>query len=143
MAKRNEPEWVQKMKLTEEIRRFSTLYVRKAAKGSDFSAQEIDALFRIELEDGLISPLELSRKMGVNKSIVSRLLEHLSQKEVIEKTVSCQDKRSYRLRLTPKGRITLQNAYLYYNEPLQNLENKLDSSQFKTLLHLIMLANEP
>lgn len=143
MAKRNEPEWVQKMKLTEEIRRFSTLYVRKAAKGSDFSAQEIDALFRIELEDGLISPLELSRKMGVSKSIVSRLLEHLSQKEVIEKTASCQDKRSYRLKLTSKGRITLQNAYYYYNEPLQNLENKLDSSQFKTLLHLIMLANEP
>lgn len=143
MTEKNEPEWIQKMRLTEEIRRFSTLYVRKAAKGSDFSAQEIDALFRIELEDGLLSPLELSRKMGVHKSIVSRLLEQLSQKEVIEKTVSCRDKRSYRLTLTQKGRITLKNAYLYYNEPLQNLENKLDPGQFRTLLHLIALANEP
>lgn len=142
MANMNEPEWIQKMKLTEEIRRFCALYIQKTAKGAAYSAQEIDALFRIELEEGLLSPLELSRKMGVSKPIVSRLIERLSAKELIEKTVSCSDKRSYSLKLTPKGHETLKNAYLYYNKPLKALENKLGTEQFQTLLQLIALAND-
>lgn len=142
MEKVNDPEWIQKMKLTEEIRRFSNLYVQKTAKGSPYSAQEVDALFRIELEDGLLSPLELSRKMGVCKPIVSRLIDQLSSKGVIEKIASNNDKRSYCLKLTQKGDNTLKSAYLYYSQPLKNLEDKLGYDQFNTLLQLIALANK-
>lgn len=142
MAKNNEPDWIIRMKLTEEIRRFSTLYIQKTAKGSCYSAQEIDAIFRIRLEDGLMSPLELSRRMGVSKPIVSRLLDRLNTKGVIAKTVSGSDKRSYYLKLTQKGHDTLRSAYLYYIEPLKILEDKLGSEHFKTLLQLIALANK-
>lgn len=142
MAKNNEPDWIIRMKLTEEIRRFSTLYIQKTAKGSSYSAQEIDALFRIRLEDGLMSPLELSRRMGVSKPIVSRLLDRLNTKGVIAKTASGSDKRSYYLKLTQKGHDTLRSAYLYYIEPLKILEDKLGSEHFKTLLQLIALANK-
>lgn len=142
MAENNEPDWIIRMKLTEEIRRFSTLYIQKTAKGSSYSAQEIDALFRIRLEDGLISPLELSRRMGVSKPIVSRLLDRLNTKGVIEKTASGSDKRSYYLKLTQKGHDTLRSAYLYYIEPLKILEDKLGSEHFQTLFQLIALANK-
>lgn len=142
MADNNNPDWIIRMKLTEEIRRFSTLYIQKTAKGSSYSAQEIDALFRIRLEDGLISPLELSRRMGVSKPIVSRLLDRLNTKGVIAKTASGSDKRSYYLKLTQKGHDTLRSAYLYYIEPLKILEDKLGSEHFKTLLQLIALANK-
>lgn len=142
MADNNNPDWIIRMKLTEEIRRFSTLYIQKTAKGSSYSAQEIDALFRIRLEDGLMSPLELSRRMGVSKPIVSRLLDRLNTKGVIAKTASGSDKRSYYLKLTQKGHDTLRSAYLYYIEPLKILEDKLGSEHFKTLLQLIALANK-
>lgn len=142
MTKTNDPEWIRKMKLTEEIRRFSSLYIQKTAKGSSYSAQEVDALFRIELENGLLSPLELSRKMGVSKPIVSRLVDQLSNKGVIEKIVSSNDKRSYYLKLTKKGHDTLRSAYLYYIEPLKILEDKLGADQFEALFQLIALANE-
>lgn len=142
MTGKNDSEWIQKMKQTQEIRRFSSLYIQKTAKGSSYSAQEVDALFRIELENGLLSPLELSRKMGVSKPIVSRLLDHLDTKGLIEKTSSGSDRRSYFLKLTPKGHEILQSAYLYYAEPLKTLERKLGTDQFQALLHLIGLANE-
>lgn len=142
MTNNNDSDWIIRMKLTEEIRRFSTLYIQKTAKGSSYSAQEIDAIFRIRLEDGLISPLELSRRMGVSKPIVSRLLDRLNTKGVIAKTASGSDKRSYYLKLTPKGHDTLRSAYLYYIEPLKILEDKLGSEHFKTLLQLIALANK-
>lgn len=86
MEKNNEPDWIIRMKLTEEIRRFSTLYIQKTASGSD--------------------------------------------------------KRSYYLKLTPKGHDTLRSAYLYYIEPLKILEDKLGAEHFKTLFQLIALANK-
>lgn len=142
MTNNNDSDWIIRMKLTEEIRRFSTLYIQKTAKGSSYSAQEIDALFRIRLEDGFISPIELSRRMGVSKPIVSRLLDRLNTKGVIEKTASGSDKRSYYLKLTQKGHDTLRSAYLYYIEPLDILEDKLGAEHFKTLFQLIALANK-
>lgn len=142
MCENNEPEWMQQMKLTEEIRRFASLYIQKAAKGSPYSAQEIDALFRLEIENGLLTPLALSRKMGINKAIVSRLIERLHNKGVIEKVFSNNDKRSYCLKLTQKGRDTLSSAYLYYIAPLKTLEDKLGADQFHLLFQLISLANE-
>lgn len=143
MADMNETEWVNKMKLAEEIRRFSALYVLRASKGSLFSAQEIDALFRIALKDGLLNPLELSREMGVSKPIVSRLLDQLHTKGVLEKKISDNDRRSYSLKLTLKGHDTLISAYQYYNKPIKILEEKLGAEQFKMLFELIGRANEP
>lgn len=142
MLKTKDPEWIQKMKLTEEVRRFATLYVQKTPKNSSYSAQEVDALFRIEIENGLLSPLELSHKMGVSKTIVSRVIDRLYAKEVIEKVHSANDKRSYYLKLTSKGYDTLKSAYLYYIQPLKVLEDKLGAGQFETLFQLIGLANE-
>lgn len=143
MTKAGDSQWIQRMKLTEEIRRFSTLYVQKTAKGSSYSAQEIDALFRIKLEDGLLNPLELSRKMGVSKPFVSRMIDRLSHEGVIEKEIASHDKRSYYLKLTSKGHDILESAYLYYLEPLKILEDKLGIDQFKLLIQLISLANAP
>lgn len=142
MCEKNEPEWMQQMKLTEEIRRFASLYIQKAAKGSPYSAQEIDALFQLEIEHGLLTPLALSRKMGISKALVSRLIERLRNKGVIEKVFSDHDKRSYCLKLTQKGRDTLHSAYLYYIAPLKTLEDKLGADQFHLLFQLITLANE-
>lgn len=142
MDKGNDPEWVRMMRLAEEIRRFSNLYTQKTAKGSTYSAQEADILFRIELEDGLLSPLELSHKMGVSKPIVSRLIDRLSTKGAIEKVTSSNDKRSYYLKLTQKGHDVLRSAYVYYSKPVKLLSDKLSSDQFHTLFQLISLANE-
>lgn len=142
MDNREVPNWIRNMEMNERIRRFSHLYVQKTAKGAFCSAQEIDAVFRIELGSGTISPLELSRQMGVSKPIVSRLLESLTEKGLVEKLISDSDRRSYYIRLTQKGRDTLEQAYYYYIEPVKKLEEKLGSSQYRELLRLIALAND-
>lgn len=141
MGEKVVPKWIRNMEMTETIRRFSNLYVQKTAKGAFCSAHEIDAIFRIELGSGTLSPLELSRQMGVSKPIVSRLLESLTEKGLIEKKVSDSDRRRYYLQLSQKGKETLETAYYYYIEPIKKLEEKLGSSQVKELLRLITLAN--
>lgn len=140
MTDKSDENWIQTMKTAEEIRLFSSLYIKKAKKGAPYSAQEISALFCMALNQD-ISPLHLSQNMGISKSAVSRLVDHMSQKGVIEKVPCPEDGRSYCLRLTPKGADILKSVYFYYAEPVKLLEEALGKEQSQELLRLISLAN--
>jgi len=133
--------WIQTMKNLESIRLFSSLLIRKTRKGALASAQEVDALFRIALKSGS-TPLELSREMGISKTIVSRLIEQLTLKMLITKHYDRQDRRSCSLRITKEGRQELDNMYRYYLEPVCRLEREMDEESLLMLFSLIHRANQ-
>ena len=141
MEKHEIPEWIRHMEMIEYIRLFANLYTQKTPKGAFCTAQEVDAIFRIELAEGALSPLELSRQMGVSKPLISRLTDSLTAKHLVEKRSSETDRRSYSLVLTKKGRDTLESTYYYFIEPLKKLEENLGKEQCRELLRLIDLAN--
>lgn len=134
--------WIEEMEKIQDIRLFSSLYIRKAQKGALSSAQEIDALFRIALGNGNITPLKLSVKMGISKTSISHLIETLTKKNYIHCEKNEEDKRSYCIKLTKQGSIILEKMYLYYIEPLHNLEKTLGKEKSEELLYLISLANK-
>lgn len=51
------------------------------------SAQEIDLLSRIVLSDHALTPQDLTVQMGLYKSAVSRLIDHLEKKGFLKKTL--------------------------------------------------------
>ena len=134
--------WIEPMKQIEAVRLFTSLYVRKGRKGELASAQEVDAMFRIALSQEPLTPLQLSRKMGVSKTIVSRLIDRLAAKDFVAKLYDLEDKRSYRLTITAGGKEELDAMYRYYAEPLARLEAKLGKDAFCRLMALIERANE-
>ena len=77
-------------------------------KGGITSAQELDLLSRIVLSDAELTPLELTVLTGLSKSAVSRLIEHLERKELLQKKYNSNDKRSYTLLCTAKGTMELE-----------------------------------
>lgn len=142
MEKNKEQEWLQIMEMTEAIRLFASQYIKKTAKGAPYSAQEVDALFRIELGEKPVTPVRLSFRMGISKSAVSRLIEQMQSKELILKNESEKDKRSYDLELTDNGRRVLKSAYFYYVEPISKLEKKLGRDQCRELFRLIAICSQ-
>jgi len=87
--------WIDMMKIMQEIRLFSTLHVRRAKKEGITSAQEMDLLSRIVLSDHALTPQDLTVHMGLCKSAVSRLIDHLEKKGFLKKHYCETDKRSY------------------------------------------------
>lgn len=77
--------WIEMMKKAQEIRLFTSLQIKRAQKGGITSAQELDLLSRIVLSDAELTPLELTVLTGLSKSAVSRLIEHLERKELLQK----------------------------------------------------------
>lgn len=134
--------WLETMEKLGAVRLFSSLYVKKARKGALTSAQEVDMLFRIALAPEPLTPLELSYAMGVSKTIVSRLIEGLTGKKLVEKQYSRNDKRSYFLKITEEGKQELDSMYYYYLGPIYELQKNLGEEDFKRLMELINKANE-
>ena len=104
--------WIEMMKKAQEIRLFTSLQIKRAQKGGITSAQEL--LSRIVLSDAELTPLELTVLTGLSKSAVSRLIEHLERKELLQKKYNSNDKRSYTLLCTAKGTMELEKTYQYY-----------------------------
>lgn len=133
--------WIEAMDKLELIRLFSSLYIKKTRKGELTSVQQVDALFRIALNGG-ITPLELSREMGASKTIVSRLVEQLAQKNMIARKYDREDRRSYSLWITEEGSAELDGMYRYYLEPVYELERQMDEDSLQQFFQLMKRANE-
>ena len=87
-----------------DLRHFASMAIRKSGKSEHTSAQEIDFLFRIALSEEPLTPRQITNAMGISKTIVSRLTDHLESKGFICKEASASDRRSYCLRITAAGK---------------------------------------
>ena len=116
--------------------------IRKSGKSEHTSAQEIDFLFRIALSEEPLTPRQITNAMGISKTIVSRLTDHLESKGFICKEASASDRRSYCIRITGAGKDEIDRMYYYYLDPLYTLQKNMKKEKFETLFQLIREANE-
>ena len=125
-----------------ELRFFSSMAIKKSHKGHDTSAQELDMLFRVALSKEKVTPGYLKDAMGISKTIISRLIEQLENKQLIEKIRTNEDKRSYTLIITEKGKKEIDDMYYYYLNPLYTLKENMTEEDFEQLFKLIRQANK-
>lgn len=133
--------WIEMMEKMQDIRRFCSLYIKRTKKGEISSAQELDLLSRVALSEEKVTPRHLCSVMGINKSLLSRLIEGLEKKGFVEKEMSIQDKRSYFLKITQKGNMELKETYEYYLKPIYELRRNIGEEKFKELIYLIRESN--
>lgn len=125
-----------------ELRFFSSTAIKKSHKGQGTSAQELDMLFRVALSKEKVTPGYLKDAMGISKTIISRLIEQLENKQLIEKIRTNEDKRSYTLIITEKGKKEIDDMYYYYLNPLYTLKENMTEEDFEQLFKLIRQANK-
>lgn len=133
--------WMEMMEKMQDIRLFCALHTKRPKKNGITSAQEMDLLSRIVLTDKAFTPQDLGSEMGLSKSAVSRLIDHLEKKEFLQKQYRQDDKRSYILQITKKGNLELDQTYRYYLEPVYKLEEILGAERFDALTTQIKEIN--
>lgn len=140
--KMKDKKWKDMIKKHGELRFFSSMAIKKAHKGQGTSAQELDMLFRVALSKEKVTPGYLKDAMGISKTIISRLIEQLESKQLIEKIRTNEDKRSYTLIITEKGKKEIDDMYYYYLNPLYTLKENMTEEDFEQLFKLIRQANK-
>ena len=71
---------------------------------------ELFVLNYLLLHEGMIHPKELSEKMAVSTARIANLLNHMEEKHYIERCHDTSDSRQIIVRLTEKGRESIQNT---------------------------------
>ena len=140
--KMKDKKWKDMIEKHGELRFFSSMAIKKAHKGQSTSAQELDMLFRVALSKEKVTPGYLKDAMGISKTIISRLIEQLENKQLIEKIRTNEDKRSYTLIITEKGKKEIDDMYYYYLNPLYTLKENMTEEDFEQLFKLIRQANK-
>ena len=90
-----------------DLRHFASMAIRKSGKSEHTSAQEIDFLFRIALSEEPLTPRQITNAMGISKTIVSRLTDHLESKGFICKEASASAVTASALPVPEKMRLTV------------------------------------
>lgn len=134
--------WIDMMEIMQDIRLFASLHIRHSKKEGITTAQEMDLLSRIVFSKTPLTPHELTSQMGLCKSAVSRLIDHLEKKGFLMKQQSELDKRSYVILITEKGNQELDQTYRYYLEPVYHLKNVMGEEAFELLVNQIKTANQ-
>ena len=137
-----ELKWIYMMEKMQEIRLFGRTLIRRTSKEYSIPAQHLDLLSQLAYHKESMTPMALSKVMGVNKTIISRIIEKLSEENYVTKTKDQHDKRSYSVSITDLGLEQLDSIYKYYLGPIYKLREKLGEEDFFELMSYIEKANE-
>lgn len=132
--------WNQVCQYIHNIRLFNRLILYK--RSSLFlSTNEIELLSRIAISKKFLTSKEIISQMSSNKVILSRLMKKLLKDEYIEKIENPNDKRSYYLKITKKGKTILRKDYETLILPISILKKEMNNEEFAKFMQQINIAN--
>ncbi|MGC4018841.1 MAG: MarR family transcriptional regulator [Muricomes sp.] len=114
-----------------EFNRFYTVILgilNRNFLGTDYSLTETRILF--ELQSNFQNTANsLIEKLQIDKSYMSRILKSFEKKGFITKQVVSEDKRSYKIQLTQKGKDKTSELIEVTNRQIEGLVESLTSSE--------------
>jgi DNA-binding MarR family transcriptional regulator len=128
------------MNLIEQSNEFLKNYLRCFRNSLiPFNLTQSQALCLLSLPFDGISQTNLSKKLALDLSTLSRNLNHLLKNNLILKTKSDTDLRIYIIQLSPKG----QNLYKKLNNNINNnFKNIYSNLDLKDINHVINVLNK-
>lgn len=105
-------------------------------------ASEMGVLIYIERSNIPVTPLMISNFFGIAKPSVTDMVNSLTKAEYLIKMPSKDDRRSYTLEVTSKGRKLLETTYNEYFKSMEILEESMGDQKFKLFIQLLKEANK-
>lgn len=133
--------WIYMMDKMQSIKYFSRIMILKTTKEYNIPAEQLDLLSQLSVYNDKITPMNLSKIMRVNKTIISRAIEPLYNQGLLTKVKDENDGRSYFVEITDLGREKLDEIYGYYLGPIYELRRRLGEEEFFKLIEVIEGAN--
>jgi DNA-binding MarR family transcriptional regulator len=85
-----------------KARNILTVEMDAALKDLDISSQQMGILMSLALGEAA-TPFELSKALGIDTGLMTRMLDKLEAKELLQRSRSLEDRRVVNLALTKKG----------------------------------------
>ncbi|NFE96053.1 MarR family winged helix-turn-helix transcriptional regulator [Clostridium botulinum] len=129
------------LKCSKIISLFCRLNVNRKI-GIPISSVEMEMLTLIYNAENEVTPLMISKIMNLKKPSVSGVVESLLKKNYVQKEQNCNDKRSYYLVITEKGKELLKSANDLYLSAIYTLKKELGRDAFVSFIETMNKAND-
>jgi len=125
-------------KVINEIRKFNRFYtvnmgfLNSGYLDSKYSMVETRILFEIKMHQICIQN-DIVKTLHIDKSYLSRIIQRLCAKGVIEKIKACDDKRATKIKLTEKGNAETERLIQLTNQQIKAQIIELSSNECRQL----------
>ncbi len=120
--------------MTEEIAR------RFASHGHELTAQDFGILMRL-LQEGAVTQVKMSELMMRDKATITRRIDRLVKKNLIERVENPEDRRSFYVQLTAEGKEALDTVAPLVRDFQQELVSDVSEEDRSTVLRVLNLIS--
>lgn len=128
--------------MNEEIMRFCRAFMRNKSVDLPVRPSQFAVLDIMCSVPGMLTPVELSRRLGVSKAMISMHLSALVDMGLVMRVQSPEDGRSVVVMPSRLGRDLFDRVVRASNKRIEILSKKMGKGQFDELLRLISVANQ-
>ncbi len=100
------------------------------------SESQFNILMAIQYADGNLTQNELSKRLLVDKSNITGLIDRLEKLDLLFRAKIANDRRSYHIKLTKKGSKLILNLEEKYLELVYKIMSELDKDDVEQLIKL-------
>lgn len=128
--------------MNEEIMRFCRAFMRNKSVDLPVRPSRFAVLNIMCSVPGMLTPVELSRRLGVSKAMISMHLSALVDMGLVMRVQSPEDGRSVVVMPSRLGRDLFDRVVRTSKKRVEILSKKMGKGQFDELLRLISVANQ-
>lgn len=129
-----------------QIRKFYANELNRRLKDENFSPNEISILILLSHNKTIDTCSDLRMILGVSKGLISRSIDSLIKKNMIESVIDEKDKRIHRLRLTKESCSVIEKinyeSRKINQECLRNIDEKDIHQMEETMLKILNTMKE-
>jgi DNA-binding MarR family transcriptional regulator len=120
--------------LTFEMFELCTFKLEKIAKSLDLSISEFKTLQSFG-DDVLITPGELAKRMDLSNSRLTKIIDNLVEKDIVDRGLSLKDRRVMEVMLTEKGKILVEKLKHKYTTSHLEIVNHLPEDSIDSVIY--------
>jgi MarR family transcriptional regulator for hemolysin len=120
-------------------RKLSVLFQNRL-KDHDITPEQWSVLYQIDRTEGLIQK-EIATRSGKDKPTTTRILDHLEKKELIYKRTGENDRRSFKVYITDKGKALIQETIPIEAQVTEEIKTCISSEEYMLLMELLLRIN--
>jgi DNA-binding MarR family transcriptional regulator len=110
---------------------------QRLREGFGITLPRFDLMAQLEREPEGLTMGELSRRMMVTGGNVTTIVDQLTKEDLVQRVTLPEDRRSYRVTMTPVGRVAFAGMARAHEQWVKDLMAGLDEHQQHQLHHLL------
>jgi MarR family transcriptional regulator for hemolysin len=114
--------------------------LQQRMKQYDITSEQWSVLYQIDKADGLIQK-EIAELSGKDKPTTTRILDHLEGKGFIFKKPGENDRRSFLVHITDKGKSLIQITTPIEQQTIEDIKQCFTDDEYDELLKLLLRMN--